>query len=165
MPTLCHRVLPGALLAALAVLSAADVYRCGDRFSDRPCGEEAEAVELRPPSQGVRFDRGLEPDSPQEAQEDKQESQPAAREEEEHECPFISSTRLRTLVIREEVAPGMTPEQVLRALGNPDHRYSDPQMLWTYDLHEDPYIFPNLTGIRRVYFRNGCVSEVRVIPQ
>ncbi|MFE8070698.1 DUF4124 domain-containing protein [Marinobacteraceae bacterium S3BR75-40.1] len=151
------RLLPLAPAVIVAAVAHAEIYRCGEKgsvFSDTPCGPDAEVVVLGtdnrmvPPSE-------LESTSQSAAHEDAEATPPAPSA-----CRPISSTRLRTLLIRQRVVPGMTQEQVRQALGEPDQTYDQPQPLWTYDLRENRYTFPAITRVQRIYFQDGCVSDI-----
>lgn len=148
------------LLMFAAGGAADEVYRCeegGVTYSDQPCGPDAAAVDIETRGNRLAPPR-VEPDAPETDTDKADKAQPAPSP-----CPYISSTRLRTLIIREEVVPGMTREQVREALGEPDASYSGPQPLWTYDIRGNDYTFPAITRVRRIYFDQGCVSDVQFV--
>jgi|TARA_Y100001001_G_scaffold129334_1_gene128415 hypothetical protein len=149
-----------ALMLTLSVLAApaqAQVFRCEQDgntvFSDQPCGEDAESVELRDNRIGGSFDQNLPAPEPPDSEEQAEESEP---EEQAGTCRFINSTDLRRYLVREQVVRGMTREHVRRAFGNPPETYTKPQEVWIYQTR----YYGALYELTYVYFRDGCVERV-----
>ena len=144
-------------LSALAVPSQAQVFRCEQDgntvFSDQPCGDDAESVELRDNRIGGSFDQNLPAQEAPDPGEQAEESEP---EEEAGTCRFINSTDLRRYLVREQVVRGMTREHVRRAFGNPPETYTSPQEVWIYQTR----YYGALYELTYVYFRDGCVERV-----
>ncbi|MCM0613576.1 DUF4124 domain-containing protein [Marinobacter sediminum] len=149
-------ILVPALLLTISTALKSEVFRCenesGIIFSDQPCGENPETINIRDNRIGGSLDRNL----PQPAQ-----SQPEnqAREEQEEEngtCRFINSTDLRRYIIREQVVAGMTRDNVRRAFGSPPETYTSPQEVWIYQTR----YYGALYELTYVYFRDGCVERV-----
>jgi hypothetical protein len=144
-------------LSVLAVPAQSEVFRCekdgNTVFSDQPCGEDAQSVELRDNRIGGSFDQNLPERQPPATEEQVEESEPA---EEADTCRFINSTDLRRYLIREQVVPGMTGENVRRAFGNPPETYTSPQEVWIYQTR----YYGALYELTYVYFRDGCVERV-----
>ncbi len=144
-------------LSVLAVPAQAQVFRCEQDgntvFSDQPCGEDAESVELRDNRIGGSFNQNLPAQEPPDPEEQEEESEP---EEEAGTCRFINSTDLRRYLVREQVVQGMTREHVRRAFGNPPETYTSPQEVWIYQTR----YYGALYELTYVYFRDGCVERV-----
>lgn len=144
-------------LSALAGPSQAQVFRCEQDgntvFSDQPCGDDAESVELRDNRIGGSFDQNLPAQEAPDPGEQAEESEP---EEEAGTCRFINSTDLRRYLVREQVVRGMTREHVRRAFGNPPETYTSPQEVWIYQTR----YYGALYELTYVYFRDGCVERV-----
>jgi len=137
------------LLLAPGVV-AADIYKCGVdgkvEFSDSPCGDSAERVEVRDNRIGGSLSEGLTGRSfaAEEGGADQAED-----DEGGYDCPHISSTRLRQLKIREEVAPGMSPGDVLDTWGQPNQITTEHELVrWT---------FQDFYGERHIYFYDDCM--------
>ncbi|EMP55013.1 hypothetical protein MSNKSG1_13097 [Marinobacter santoriniensis NKSG1] len=146
------------LLLGLPSLADAQVYRCEDgrgvTFADHPCSETAQTVDIPDNRLGGRFDQNLpEPDP---ASDKTGESDPSATPEATSTCRFINSTDLRRYIVRQQVIPGMTRENVRRAFGSPPERYTDPQEVWIYQTR----YYGALYELTYVYFRDGCVDHV-----
>lgn len=144
-------------LSVLAVPAQAQVFRCekdgNTVFSDQPCGEDAESVELRDNRIGGSFNQNLPVQEPLDTEEQEEKSEP---EEEAGTCRFINSTDLRRYLVREQVVKGMTREHVRRAFGNPPETYTSPQEVWIYQTR----YYGALYELTYVYFRDGCVERV-----
>lgn len=144
-------------LSVLAVPAQAQVFRCekdgNTVFSDQPCGEDAESVELRDNRIGGSFNQNLPVQEPRDTEEQEEKSEP---EEEAGTCRFINSTDLRRYLVREQVVKGMTREHVRRAFGNPPETYTSPQEVWIYQTR----YYGALYELTYVYFRDGCVERV-----
>ena len=144
-------------LSALAVPSQAQVFRCEQDgntvFSDQPCGDDAESVELRDNRIGGSFDQNLPAQEAPDPGEQAEESEP---EEEAGTCRFINSTDLRRYLVREQVVRGMTREHVPPAFGNPPETHTSPQEVWIYQTR----YYGALYELTYVYFRDGCVERV-----
>ncbi|WP_081849564.1 DUF4124 domain-containing protein [Marinobacter nitratireducens] len=148
-----------AALSLAALAHPADVFRCegpdGVMYSDHPCGDSAETVQVIDNRIGGSLDRNLPPprqkEQTAESQLDKHEAQ--SREE---ACRFINSTDLRRYIIKEQVVKGMTRDHVRRAFGNPPETYTDPQEVWIYQTR----YYGALYELTYVYFRDGCVERV-----
>ena len=143
-------------VSVLAVPAQAQVFRCekdgNTVFSDQPCGEDAESVELRDNRIGGSFDLNLPAQEPPAPEEPAQTPEP----EEVGTCRFINSTDLRRYLVREQVVRGMTREHVRRAFGNPPETYTSPQEVWIYQTR----YYGALYELTYVYFRDGCVERV-----
>lgn len=144
-------------LYALAATAQAQVFRCekdsNTVFSDQPCGEDAESIELRDNRIGGSFNQNLPAQEAPDPGEQPEESEP---EEEAGTCRFINSTDLRRYLVREQVVRGMTREHVRRAFGNPPETYTSPQEVWIYQTR----YYGALYELTYVYFRDGCVERV-----
>lgn len=144
-------------LSALAVPAQAQVFRCekdgNTVFSDQPCGEDAESIELRDNRIGGSFNQNLPAQEAPDPGEQAEESEP---EEEGGTCRFINSTDLRRYLVREQVVWGMSREHVRRAFGNPPETYTSPQEVWIYQTR----YYGALYELTYVYFRDGCVERV-----
>lgn len=144
-------------LLVLSSLAHAQVYRCDINgspvFSDQPCGNNAESLELRDNRIGGSFDQNLPAPAPAEPAE---EPDRKAEEPEAGTCRFINSTDLRRYLVREQVVRGMTRDNVRRAFGNPPETYSSPQEVWIYQTR----YYGALYELTYVYFRDGCVERV-----
>ena len=154
-----HLVLISALLLASASANAADIYRCdtesGVRFADAPCGEQFEKIRVRDNRLGGNFGENLpEPASPDQSESGQDEPESA---EAQSTCRYINSIDLRRYLIREQVVPGMTQQNVLDAFGRPQETYPTPQQTWIY---ETKY-YGALYELTYVYFRDGCVESVQ----
>ncbi|WP_417518980.1 DUF4124 domain-containing protein [Marinobacter sp.] len=146
---------------AFAAAVQADVFRCSDAegnavFSDTPCGENAQSIQLRDNRIGGRFDQNLP--TPEAAAPEPQEKagKPTEEESEPETCRFINSTDLRRYLIREQVVEGMTREHVRSAFGNPPETYGGPQEVWIYQTR----YYGALYELTYVYFKDGCVERV-----
>lgn len=148
-----------AFLLVLGVPPQAQVFRCHDAggtavFSDTPCGEDAEAIQLRDNHIGGRFNQNLPALAEPEPQEQTgEESGGASRPE---TCRFINSTDLRRHLIKGQVVKGMTREHVRRAFGNPPETYGHPREVWIYQTR----YYGALYELTYVHFRDGCVERV-----
>jgi hypothetical protein len=144
-------------LSVLAVPAQAQVFRCEQNgntvFSDQPCGENAESIELRDNRIGGSFDQKL---PAQEASDPVEQDEKSKPEEEAGTCRFINSTDLRRYLVWEQVVRGMTREHVRRAFGNPPETYTSPQEVWIYQTR----YYGALYELTYVYFRDGCVERV-----
>ncbi|WP_228744387.1 DUF4124 domain-containing protein [Marinobacter salsuginis] len=144
-------------LSVLAVPVQAQVFRCekggNTVFSDQPCGEDAQSVEVRDNRIGGSFNQNLPAQEPPDPEEQEEESE---REEEAGTCRFINSTDLRRYLVREQVVRGMTREHVRRAFGNPPETYTSPREVWIYQTR----YYGALYELTYVYFRDGCVERV-----
>jgi hypothetical protein len=144
-------------LHALAAPTQAQVFRCekdgNTVFSDQPCGEDAESIELRDNRIGGSFNQNLPAQEAPDPGEQAEESEP---EEEAGTCRFINSTDLRRYLVREQVVRGMTREHVRRAFGNPPETYTSPREVWIYQTR----YYGALYELTYVYFRDGCVERV-----
>ncbi len=149
------RIFIFALLFASPTLQA-EVYRCTQGgtvvYSDQPCGAGAVPIEIEDNHIGGRLDQNLPPvtASPPET---KQANPPP---EPEDSCRFINSTDLRRYIIRKQVVPGMTRDNVRRAFGNPPETYTSPREVWIYQTR----YYGALYELTWVYFRGGCVEKV-----
>ena len=149
------RTLAVALLLLPPALQAG-IYRCDQGgnivYSDQPCGAGAVAIEIGDNHIGGRLDQNLPPPSAPPPE-------PAANApepEQEDSCRFINSTDLRRYIIRKQVVPGMTRDNVRRAFGNPPETYTDPREVWIYQTR----YYGALYELTWVYFRDGCVEKV-----
>ena len=145
------------VLIALAPAVQAQVYRCtdsaGPRFSDQPCGDNAETVPIRDNRIGGSFADNL-PEEPEHTE--ATQPPPDSRQPEEDTCRFINSTDLRTYLTRNQVVRGMTKDHVLRAFGRPPETYPTPQETWVYQTK----YYGALYELTYVYFKDGCVERV-----
>jgi len=144
-------------LYALAAPAQAQVFRCekdgNTVFSDQPCGEDTESIELRDNRIGGSFNQNLPAQEAPDPGEQSEESEP---EEEAGTCRFINSTDLRRYLVREQVVRGMTREHVRRAFGNPPETYTSPREVWIYQTR----YYGALYELTYVYFSDGCVERV-----
>lgn len=143
---------------ALSTATQAQIYRCdtdtGTRFSDQPCGDNAETITIPDNRIGGNFGENLPPES-HTTGERKGERQPSTTEN-ESACRFINSTDLRTYLTRNQVVKGMTKDHVLRAFGRPPETYPTPQETWVYQTK----YYGALYELTYVYFKDGCVERV-----
>ncbi|MGP4845065.1 hypothetical protein ACTXGQ_13100 [Marinobacter sp. 1Y8] len=149
------------LFAGILLLSAsatAEVYKCdgaeGVRYSDSPCGDNAERIIVPDNRIGGSFDSNLPP--PPEPVPEPSTPPRAASSNPPSPCTFINSTDLRRYIIREQVVKGMTKENVLDAFGRPPETYPTPQETWVYSTD----YYGMLYELTYVYFRDGCVEKV-----
>lgn len=139
------------LLMTTPCLSFAAVYKCEVNgqvsFSDAPCGQGSQRINVEaPPKSGMRLDRGTNIQTYQPPQRKEVKSRPDP-------CPYINSTELNTLIIREQVKTGMKPEHVKKSWGSPSSiNTSSGGIRWAYH-------WPNGNS-NYVYFKSGCVSDV-----
>lgn len=142
-----------ALLFVSPALQA-EIYRCNQggatTYSDQPCGADSEILQMQDNHIGGRLDQNLPP-AP--ATEPEPETQPP---EQADTCRFINSTDLRRYIIRKQVVPGMTRDNVRRAFGNPPETYTSPREVWIYQTR----YYGALYELTWVYFRDGCVEKV-----
>lgn len=135
-----------------------EVYRCagpdGVRFADEPCGPGAETINIRDNRIGGSLGDNL-PEYP-EPEADPEPEAPRASADDDDPCRHINSTRLRTLLARNQVIPGMTREQVERAFGRTSEVYTEPRESWVYQTRHYGAIYE----LTYVYFRDGCVTDV-----
>ena len=133
------------------------VFRCekdgNTVFSDQPCGEDAESLELRDNRIGGSFNQNL---PVQESPDPEEQIEESEQEKEAGTCRFINSTDLRRYLVREQVVRGMTRDNVRRAFGNPPETYTSPQEVWIYQTR----YYGALYELTYVYFRDGCVERV-----
>lgn len=137
--------LAGALVAPM--MASASVYRCtvdgATVFSDRPCGADQSEVEIRTQSpSGMRLDQGADVEFYR---------PPARQQRPESNCRYINTTELRTLIARNQITPGMKPEDVRRSWGSPSSVSTGRVTQWAYH-------YPNYSA-SYVYFENGCVTD------
>lgn len=147
-----------ALLATAPALADGDtVIRCegpeGTQFSDQPCGPNPETVTIRDNRVGGSLGDNL-PDFDDDGEDGTPDEPPP--EAQDTTCRFINSTDLRTYLVREQVVPGMTRDQVERAFGRTSEIYPEPQETWVYQTR----YYGALYELTYVYFRNGCVEKV-----
>ncbi|WP_166266686.1 outer membrane protein assembly factor BamE domain-containing protein [Marinobacter caseinilyticus] len=147
------------LLLTLLPVSVQGIYRCetpsGVEFSDQPCGDNAQRIELDDNRIGGQFDSNLP--APRPAQPPSTSGPEEADNVSQAPCRFISSTNLRTYLVRNQVVTGMTKAQVLKAFGRPPETYPVPQETWIYQTD----YYGKLYELTYVYFRNGCVESVQ----
>lgn len=128
----------------------AEVYKCEVAgqisFSDEPCGASSERINVdAPPRSGMRLDQGTKIETYQPQKRKQSAKQP-------DRCPYINSSELNTLIIREQVKTGMKPNDVRKSWGAPTSvRKSSGSTQWSYH-------WPNGNS-NYVYFKNGCVSD------
>lgn len=146
------------LLMTLVAAPVSAVYRCQDaagvRFSDQPCGPDAELIDIPDNHIGGDFGTNLPP--PQEPEDSQEDEQDARASVDDSTCRFINSTDLRRYLIRDQVVKGMTSEHVLEAFGRPSETYPVPQQTWVYETN----YYGKLYELTYVYFRDGCVERV-----
>jgi hypothetical protein len=156
------RLLVGLVFSlAMTVSAQTQVFRCDDVegntiFSDTPCGEDAEAIQLRDNRIGGRFNQNLPAPDAAETGPAKKAGEPPGEASEPDTCRFINSTDLRRYLIREQVVEGMTREHVRSAFGNPPETYGGPQEVWIYQTR----YYGALYELTYVYFKDGCVARV-----
>ncbi|MDL0430951.1 hypothetical protein QPM17_07435 [Marinobacter sp. TBZ242] len=146
------------LMLAVPAIAWPQVYRCeagGEtRFSDQPCGDDAEEITIRDNRIGGSFGQNL-PAEP-EREENAEPSNESGEKDDKGTCRFINSTDLRRYLVREQVVKGMTKEHVRKAFGRPPETYPTPQETWVYQTR----YYGNLYELTYVYFRDGCVEDV-----
>lgn len=158
------RLLPSLVFFLALMASAqtqAQVYRCNDAegntvFSDTPCGEDAEAIQIRDNRIGGRFNQNLPAPEAMEPESHEKTAKASEAESEPETCRFINSTDLRRYLIREQVVEGMTREHVRSAFGNPPETYGGPREVWIYQTR----YYGALYELTYVYFKDGCVERV-----
>lgn len=136
-------------LAFIPSLASAEIYKCEvdgrQTFSDSPCGDTAERVEVDPVTVGGRLDSGTNVET----------YKPPKRERasSSNDCPFINSTEMRRLRIENRVVAGMKPGDVRATWGAPTAtRTARGFIQWAYRWDN---------GNRQyVYFQNGCVNSI-----
>ncbi|WP_404365453.1 DUF4124 domain-containing protein [Marinobacter sp.] len=150
------------LLSVLSLLlspAVAGVYRCetesGVRFSDQPCGPDAQRITVPDNRIGGSFDSNL-PEPEPSPEKDSGHDGDEEHAEKDRPCRHINSTRLRRHLVAGEVVQGMTKDQVIRAFGRPPETYPVPQETWVY--HTDYY--GRLYELTYVYFEDGCVERM-----
>ncbi|SHK18200.1 protein of unknown function [Marinobacter antarcticus] len=152
------RLLVGLVFSlAMTVSAQTQVFRCDDAqgntiFSDTPCSDDAEAIQLRDNRIGGRFNQNLPAPAAAEPEPEKK----AGEASEPDSCRFINSTDLRRYLIRGQVVEGMTREHVRSAFGNPPETYGGPQEVWIYQTR----YYGALYELTYVYFKDGCVARV-----
>ncbi|ENO15543.2 hypothetical protein J057_09331 [Marinobacter nanhaiticus D15-8W] len=138
---------------------SSDVFRCtgadGVSYSDTPCGETAERINVPDNRIGGSFDSNL-PDLPKQQESEPEQSRTATPPVESSACRYIPSTDLRRYIIREQVVKGMTRENVIKAFGRPPETYPVPQETWVYTTD----YYGMMYELTYVYFRDGCVENV-----
>ncbi|MDO6441531.1 DUF4124 domain-containing protein [Marinobacter sp. 2_MG-2023] len=144
-----------------ATATQAEVFRCSDAegntvFSDTPCGENAEAIQIRDNRIGGRFNQNLPASSAAKPEPHEKVEKASEAGSEPETCRFINSTDLRRYLIREQVVKGMTREHVRSAFGNPPETYGGPQEVWIYQTD----YYGALYELTYVYFKDGCVERV-----
>ena len=150
------------IVLGLASLSAqAQIFKCVDgqgnvTFSQVPCpGQSNSTVKPQinkspPPSERRQGGSALEQrfDGIRESvSRPSRRPQPATQDR--SVCKDFSSTELRTMVLRNQVVPGMKAQDVLRAWGKPD-RINGWQYVWWFNSNSGSY----------VYIEDGCVRSV-----
>ncbi|WP_111497028.1 DUF4124 domain-containing protein [Marinobacter bohaiensis] len=138
----------------------ADIYRCSEggtvRYSDTPCGGDAETVTIQDNRIGGAFDSNLPESRPQPQTSEPDEATSSAERHDDSPCRFIPSTDLRRYIIREQVVRGMTRENVIDAFGRTPETYPTPQETWVYTTD----YYGRLYELTYVYFKDGCVDKV-----
>lgn len=156
------RLLAGLVfLLAFSVTTQAQVFRCNGAegntvFSDTPCGEDAEAIQIRDNRIGGRFNQNLPAREAVEPKQKGKNEEPSENPSEPETCRFINSTDLRRYLIKEQVVKGMTREHVRSAFGDPPETYGNPREVWIYQTRT----YGALTELTYVYFKDGCVERV-----
>lgn len=138
-----------AISLALPSIANAAVYKCtvdGQAvFSDSPCGDDAKELDHKPaPAIGGRFDTGTDVEL--------YEPEKRERASDRNSCPFINSTKLRRLIIKEKVVRGMKPAAVRKSWGSPTNINRGRTTQWAYHYQ--------YRSSKYVYFTNGCVSNI-----
>lgn len=152
------------LLLWTGSVSAVSIYRCngadGVEYADTPCEHNPETVEIKDNRLGGSFlGDGRAETAPQEQDERRETDAAVETPEASSPCRLFQSTDLRTYLIREQVVPGMTRSHVREAWGAPVDAYAGPIEMWTYD---NSY-HGRLITVTRVYFEDGCVTEVETV--
>jgi hypothetical protein len=154
-------LLTAALLVSAVGSGAASVYRChgadGVEYADKPCGDNAQILELDDSRLGGTLTEGQPLPAPT-VSAPETEPPPTARQE-VSPCRDFQSTNLHSYLIREQVVRGMTRAHVRKAWGAPVEAYAGPEEMWAYD---NTY-YGRLLSVTRVYFKDGCVTEVETI--
>lgn len=153
-PLLALLTLPIMLAEAAAVSAYRCRYETVTRYSDAPCSDTAERIRLdRLPALNIlpAPANTHEPVGPAQPEPDDPGETPGALP-----CRRFQSTVLRTHLIREEVVPGMTRADVIKAWGEPSEVWHEPVEMWAYEIRHYSY----LTAIRWLYFEAGCVTSI-----
>lgn len=148
-----------ALLAVASGASAAQVFKCvgadgKTAFSDRPCSANAEAVDIKDNRIGGSFspsDEWLEVEERgRKISEINRRYDNALRSLNKGPCRSFSSTELRSMVIANGVAVGMTVSDATRAWG-PATRVNGSQHAYHWPRGGSSYF----------YVQSGCVTSVQ----
>lgn len=145
-------------LLALSAGAQAQVFKCVDgqgrvTFSQVPCaGQTAERVEVRNNEIGGQFatdqqvtDNKLR----REVERDIRKIEKELAGAQQGACKPFSDTEVRTMVLRNQVVPGMKMQDVFKAWGRPE-RINGRQHVWW---------FGSMTG-SFVYAEDGCVESM-----
>ncbi len=144
----------------MPVIASGAVYKCVDSdggitFSDRACAGAAQfgEVEVKQANSGGTL--GL-PDDFRERNESRdierlirKAEQLASQEQANAPCKNFSSTALRTYIVKNQVVPGMTTADAVKAWGRPE-RINGSQYVYWWGTMQGTYF----------YVENGCVRAV-----
>lgn len=149
--------------AMLPTLASGAVYKCVDSdgkitFSDRACAgsAQAEQIEVKPANSGGML--GLPEDfRERKARDDVNKLQRELeqlvgdidKELANAPCKNFSDTQVRTMVIKNQIVPGMKTSDALKAWGRPD-RVNGHQYVYWWGTYDGSFF----------YVENGCVRSV-----
>lgn len=147
----------------LPTLASGAVYKCVDSdgkvtFSDRSCNgaEQVGEVEIKPANSGGLLglpedfrERNERKDIERLMRKVERMADEIEKEQDNAPCRDFSSTKVRTHVVKNQVVPGMTVKDALRAWGKPD-RINGNQYVYWWGTMRGTYF----------YVENGCVRTV-----
>lgn len=150
------------LVATPLWADAASVFKCTDAqgktvFSGHPCAADAQAVDVKASSPGSsqvqteawKAQRELDNAKQAQAETRRRYAEATARLA-NAPCREFKSTELRTMIIRNQVAPGMALGDALKAWGKPTNG-GGWQNAYHWDNGASAYF----------YIKNGCVESVQ----
>jgi|GEM_PF-5567656 len=142
---------------------AQPVYRCdgpgGPSFSNSPCDDGSEEIDVRnPPPGGQLAAPGSTPAPSPTPDTDESGEDASESAETPSPCRNYTSTEARRLRIGEQVERGMSREQVRESWGDPVDVFPGSVEIWTYDNR----YYGRVVSVRRVHFEDGCVTGVEV---
>ncbi len=126
-----------------------DLYRCENesgqvRFTDQPCPHQGQTFQ---PKSVMTPYKTIQPISSTQSKTE------TAKKNQEHSCPFFSSSELRNLRVKDQYKKGLTPEHIKARLGKPhDITSSNNKETWHYTSEHVSRTFR---------FKKGCLSGWR----
>lgn len=152
------RLALATLALTLSCPTIAAIYRCEVNgqavFSDSPCGDDAETVDVAPIQTGGRLDTGTDVEFYRPAEQARRPGSTGGSHSPggntDTGCPvgYIQSTELRRMRVRAQVRLGLSADQLRYILGDPSHH--DGQW-WVYERKGEE------TGRYRI--RGGCLDK------